>query len=142
MEVGCNVGANLMAIHLLDKKVSLSGIDINKEAIAFGKEKFSSLGIDVSLNCGSIYELSKVPDKSIDIVFTSAVMMHIPNEFIQQVAENLARIAKRAVVHLELHALSPHEQLYYDRLSERNFSDRWCRNYAELYQEISPPLIS
>lgn len=84
----------------------------------------------------SLYDLSEIKDSSYDVVFTSAVLMHIPEEAIHNILENTVRIAKKFIVHLELHAFSNNEYVYYEKLSKRKFRDRWCRDYFQAYNGL------
>ena len=43
LELGCNVGMNLIALELLAPEISISGVDINQKAIDELKEKKTSL---------------------------------------------------------------------------------------------------
>ena len=133
-ECGSNVGANLRAIHALDPTISLHGIDINESAVNYGKEQFAAEGIFCDLQQCSIYDLSEYEDNSFDVVFTSVVLLHIPDESIGSVISELYRIAKKSLVFLELNVEYPWDEAYFEKV-HLSYGDRWAKNYRRLVQE-------
>ena len=74
MELGCNVGRNLAALKACGYQ-SLSGIEINPNAVELGRKTFNLDGIAISI--GSIEDLIDRLD-SYDCIFTQSVLMHLP----------------------------------------------------------------
>ncbi|NHN55362.1 class I SAM-dependent methyltransferase [Calidifontibacter sp. DB0510] len=80
LEVGCNVGRNLAYLH--DQGYhNLQGIEINQHAVDLLRETYPQLA-DVPIHVGPAGEqLPLLPDDSLDLVFTMAVIEHIhPDE--------------------------------------------------------------
>ena len=71
VELGCNVGRNLRAIANEDPGVQLVGVDVNAEAVAWGRRKW---GLDLRLGDDSLLE----PD-AYDVAFTVSVLDHMPD---------------------------------------------------------------
>ena len=136
IEMGCNVGSNLYAIHKINPDIRLAGVDINELAVHYGLQKFCAEDIQADLKTMSLYDIDRIPEKSYDVVFTSAVLMHLPPDNLNTILKNFKRIACKFVIHLELHAFSKSEYLYYKKLAQKKFRDRWCRDYFMAYNEI------
>jgi SAM-dependent methyltransferase len=94
LEFGCNVGRNLSAIRDCAPSVLLRGIDINAEAVAFGRK-------DRDLNLSQADEtfLQEEPDQSFDVIFTVSVIDHLPNP--KPVLIEMVRAARLGVLLLE-----------------------------------------
>ncbi len=99
LEVGCGAGRNLKALRDADPDVSLSGFDISPAAIANAKHHVPTADLKV----GSLYDLSQHADGSFDVVFSGGVMMHVPHDEVEATIREMHRLARRAVVHFELH---------------------------------------
>lgn len=99
LELGCNSGGNLLYISKKSPDVKLVGVDINPNAIKYGKEVE---GNEAELIEGSIYDLSKFCDKSFDLVFVCGVLMHIDTEHTKSVIKEMNRIAKDFILLVEL----------------------------------------
>ena len=69
------------------------------------------------------------PDKSIDVVFTDAVLIYIAPDKIKGVLTDLLRISKKAVILIEQHIDS-----HCDIFNRGN----WQRDYVSLIHEIDP----
>jgi len=136
IEMGCNVGSNLYAIHKINPGIRLAGVDINEVAVRYGLEKFRAENIQADLKTMSLYNIDTIPEKSYDVVFTSAVLMHLPPDNLNIVLKNFKRIACKFIIHLELHAFSESEYLYHKKLTQKRFRDRWCRDYFTAYNGI------
>ena len=99
LEIGSNCGPNL---YLLAKKfpgVQFYGIDINSEAIEFGKKWFENEGINnIKLSTGFADDLHDFPDKSIDIIFTDAILIYIGPDKIEKVFSEFFRVAKNSII--------------------------------------------
>jgi SAM-dependent methyltransferase len=121
LELGCGAGRNLIALHEVDEGFALAGIDVNEPALAHARRFLPSAEIE----SGSLYELGRKPEGSVDVVFTSGVLMHVPHDRVTGVVLEMHRIARRAVVHFELHGPS-HDFDFH----------RYPRDYAELYSSL------
>ena len=72
MEVGCNAGINLKAIHEIYPKARYYGIDISREAIIQARENFP----EATFLCGDAEELYS-PEELFDYVFFPDVLEHL-----------------------------------------------------------------
>ena len=93
LELGNNVGRNLD--YLFEKGyTSLSGIEINKTAIAIMSEAYPECYQSIKVISGSIEDnIKSFKDKEFDLVFTMAVLEHIPQES-EWVFNEMVRISK------------------------------------------------
>ena len=128
LELGCGAGRNLLHIAMKYPNVNIYGVDINSNAIDCATKQLAIYNPE--LKCGSIYELSGYPDSSIDIVYTAGVLMHIPHDKAKSVIAEMHRIAKKAVIHFELHG--PANDFDYHR---------YPRDYNQIYEEIGEKVL-
>jgi len=104
LEIGCNCGPNLYLLAQKFPRAEIVGVDINPLAVQKGNEWFVREGIsNVRLLVGKADELSNFQDKSIDILFTDAMLMYIGPNKIMKVMKEMARIARRALILVEWH---------------------------------------
>lgn len=95
LEFGCNVGRNLYALAEALPGTALTGIDINRQAIEWGKQQ---TGLD--LRIGDENTLAAWPAGAFDLAFTVSVLDHIAD--ISEVCHRLVRCARRYVLLLEV----------------------------------------
>ncbi len=95
-EFGCNVGYNLNRIRKKFPNGEFFGVDINENAIRMGRE---ILGFN--LKKGDENSLNDIETNSYDVVFTSSVLNHIPDEVFPPIIENLKRISKKHIIFME-----------------------------------------
>ena len=136
LEVGCDSGVNLYLLASANPSIKLWGIDINKKVIEEGKDIIKEMGINnVFLSCGRADSLESFGDKSIDVVFTDAVLMYIGPNKIYSVIGEMIRVARKAVVFNEWHISSDEkESLYY--------YGHWVYNfYSLISKHVSPDKI-
>ena len=104
LEIGCGCGANLEVIAHRAPLLRLVGIDISSAAIEVGRDHFAKLDLGgITLIEGQADDLSAFSDASIDIVFTDAMFLYIGPDKIKNCIEEMRRIARRAIILLELH---------------------------------------
>jgi hypothetical protein len=121
LELGCGAGRNLRALSATAPAATLYGLDINEGAVREARRTVPNATVEH----GSLYELTGHSDGSADVVFTSGVLMHVPNAELDAVVQDMHRIAARAVVHFELHGPS-HEFDFH----------RYPRDYAAVYARL------
>lgn len=87
VEFGCNVGRNLLAIRDRAPSVGLLGIDVNAQAVAYGRKTWK-----LPLVVGDERAFAAQPDDAFDVLFTVSVVDHIaePDPLLAQ----MARVAK------------------------------------------------
>ena len=83
LELGCNVGMNLMALEILSPGTSICGVDINKSAI----EELKEHKPNYELHTQSIIDSLDI--NSADLSFTKGVLIHINPEKLNDVYKNL-----------------------------------------------------
>jgi len=125
-ELGCNIGLNLVALKRLNPKLSLSGYEINKEAVRQANE-FNV----AKIKRGSI--LNKIEDEAVDLTFTAGVLIHINPNYLSNVYENLVYGSNRYVLLAEYYNSYPTSINYRghtDRLFKRDFAGELIDNYG------------
>lgn len=131
LEIGCNSGPNLILLSNKFPKVKFIGIDINKVAIATGKQYLNDMEINnIQLFEGKADKLNLLQDKSIDVVFTDAVLMFIGKDKIINVLKEMGRITRKGFILNEYHSTNPPAGNYED--------GRWIYNHIELISQLYP----
>lgn len=98
LEVGCGYGKQLRAIRRR-LPVPMTGLDFSPSQITLGKRYLADLaGIDLVLGSGLRLPF---PDKSFDLVLTSAVILHNPPESAEAIRREVIRVARRFAAHNE-----------------------------------------
>jgi len=131
LEVGANVGNNLRAISTLSS-AELWALEPNDKAreklvennIVKPDNAFGGTGADLSL-----------PDGSVDLVFTSGVLIHIHPDDLLDNCKQMHRVAKRYVVCIEYFSDKPEELMYREhtnKLFKRDFGGFWMDNFPDL----------
>jgi pseudaminic acid biosynthesis-associated methylase len=119
VELGCNIGLNLIALRNPRPHVALRGYEINHETAAAARLHG---GFDVVEQ--TVVEPIDV-DRTFDLAFTKGVLIHINPEFLSGVYENLARLSTRYILVCEYYNPSPVAIPYRghdDRLFKRDFA--------------------
>lgn len=129
LEIGCAAGPNLYLIAKKFPETKLYGIDISKKAIKIGQDFFKKENIqNVLLNSGKADDLKKFKDKSIDLVFTDAVLIYFGPDRINSVIQEMIRITRKGLILVELH----HD------LPVSVYKDNWIHNYRLLFNNFVP----
>lgn len=120
MEVGCNVGRNLNFLFNAGYH-KLFGIEINKEAIKLMKSAYPNMKVEI--HEGLLENmLPALEEKSFDIVFSSAVLMHVHPLFCEVVFKHIARIVSKYLIVIE---------------SEISMSPtQYPRNYTKIFRAL------
>lgn len=95
-ECGFFSGRNLRYIcdHFPNKEVS--GLEINKVAIDFAKQKLPKLNL-IEKN---IYDVDQI-GKKYDIIFTSGVLIHIVPQDIENIVKKMITVCNKYIIHVE-----------------------------------------
>ena len=138
MEVGCNFGANLLALRTINPHLNLFGIDIND----YARRQASSLGLDVMESTALSYFNWLENAKKIfgdanpnDLIFTSGVLIHISPESLRAEMQAILDLSRHYVLCIE-YAADKEEEVEYRGEMQR----LWRRDYGALYQELCPQL--
>lgn len=130
LEVGCNIGINLMAIEeVLDSyykfdntKCFLHGCDVNWKAL-----EEAGVNTEARLKHASILNLP-YDDDQFDLVFTCGVLIHIKN--IKKAIKELKRVANHYIVIIE-YMSEKEENIKY----RGKYGRLWKRNYGKLFKD-------
>ena len=127
LELGCNIGLNLQALHRIDTRLTLGAYEINEVAAAKARE----LGV-AEVTCGTI--LDPIPaDRLYDLTFTKGVLIHINPDALDKVYDNLYRLSKRYIMVSEYYNPTPVTVNYRgndDRLFKRDFAGELIDRYG------------
>ena len=98
LEIGCSVGPNLHQIHQRFPRMRLVGIDPNEPAVEAAHEFVPGASVIVgdARKLASTFEM-----KSFDVVLADASLMYITPEEIEDVMDQIALVAKKAVIIVE-----------------------------------------
>jgi pseudaminic acid biosynthesis-associated methylase len=107
LEVGCNVGGNLLALAPLLGVESVAGVDVNASALA--TLAAVEPRIRTELAPGRALPFA---DNAFDLVFTTGVLIHQPDETLDEVIDEIVRCAARYVLCGEYFADSDEEVAY------------------------------
>ncbi len=97
LEIGTNSGRNLQIMKEKLPELVLSGIDINRRAIAYARKK----DLDIDFRVADANRWSE-PLDSWDALLTMSVLDHIPDEAIEQLADNMVATTRRYIIAFEL----------------------------------------
>jgi pseudaminic acid biosynthesis-associated methylase len=130
LEVGCNIGRNLVALrHLVEE---LHGVEPNQKACEIARS-LPELS-EVAITEGSGFELP-YEDESIDLVFTSGVLIHVAPADLGRMVDEIVRVSRRYVLCNEYFSPKP-EEVNYRGLEGHLFK----RDFGRFYLERHPNL--
>lgn len=145
LEVGTNVGNNLCGIHrFFDGKVKTFGVEPNKSAFELLEKNAPLMNLERAFNCDAF--TIPMEDASVDLVFTSGVLIHISPGDLGRALDEIYRISGRYILCSEYFSHEPEEKKYHGEeglLFKRDFGgfylDRFgskieCVNYGFLWQ--------
>lgn len=133
LEVGSNIGLNLLYIEKLFRgEVDLHAVEPNRKAFDRLCQE-NPVRLKGAWNC-TAFEIP-LPDASVDLVFTSGVLIHIDPEDLGRVTDEIVRVAKKYVLCSEYFAHRPEEVAYHGQeglLWKRDFGLFYKERYSEL----------
>lgn len=131
LDVGCNVGWNLMAIREIDRTVVTAGIDLNDDAI--GEARTNELDVFKlsAIDAGSFFR------ERYDLVCTSGVLIHVGPSEIEQTMQSIVAASRRWVLAVEYESGKEEEVLY-----RGNAERLWRRPFGDLYQAMGLRLLA
>lgn len=132
LEVGSNVGVQLISLHDKLGLRNLYGVEIQNYAV--DKSKELTKGKDIHNITGSALNLP-FKDKSFDLVMTNGVLIHISPEDINKVMEEMHRCAKKYIFGYEYFA---EDYMGVDYRGNKNLL--WKTNFAKLFLDKFPDL--
>jgi pseudaminic acid biosynthesis-associated methylase len=133
LECGCNVGLNLRALRQLTS-AELYAIEPN------GRARQTVLD-DGVLDASRIHDatLARLPfaDASIDLVFTSGVLIHVPPDELPRALQELYRVSRRYVLAIEYFSVRPESVEYRGQAGLL-----WKRDFGGAYLDLFPDLAT
>ncbi len=131
LEVGANVGFNLRALE------QLTGAELHAvEPNARAREILLADGV---LAADRLHDAtaSALPfvDGAMDLVFTSAVLIHIPDAALEQAYREIHRVSRRYILSMEYFSPTPVTVPYRghgDMLFKRDYGSLWLDLFADL----------
>ena len=131
LEVGSNIGINLRALRAITP-AKFYAVEPNKTAldtliadkVVPQDQTFHGYGSKIPL-----------PDASVDLVYTSGVLIHVPPEQLDATISEMRRVAKRYVVCVEYFNDKPVMIPYHGQdnlLFKRDFGGLWMDKFQEL----------
>jgi len=133
LEVGANIGRNLLAMHSLT--------DAKLYAVEPFSEAFDALnGLCGDFLAGAAQTAGDAlphGDASIDLVFTSGVLIHVAPDDLPDVMTEVHRVARRYIWCNEYFAKQP-EEISYRGETGLLFKRDFGRHYMEMFPELKP----
>ena len=130
LELGSNIGLNLVALRHLLPAAQLSAVEINQKAASVLQSKLP----DVNLHVKSILEFQ--PEATWDLVFTKGVLIHINPDKLPTVYELIHRASSRYVLVSEYYNPKPTEITYRGhtgKLFKRDFAGEMLDKFPDLH---------
>lgn len=129
LEVGCNVGHNLIAL-LKIGDFKLIGLEPLKYAVLKGR----TMSNQISILEGDIFDIP-FKDNYFDLVFTSGVLIHIHLKNLMDAIDELYRVSKNYILAIEYCAVKETTITYRgnnELLWKRNFKKHFLDRYPKL----------
>jgi len=121
LEIGCNAGRNLNSLYKAGYK-NLTGIEISGPAIEALKNSFPEMASQITVINNSIEgSITDLGDNQFDLIFTMAVLEHIPSES-EWIFPHFVRITKKYIITIE---------------DEKSISwKHYPRNYQKIFSKL------
>ena len=131
LEAGANVGGNLRALRALTD-AKFFAIEPNAKA----REALIGDGVVPRSNVrDGVAAAIDFPDSSVDLVFTSGVLIHVHPDDLAASCKELHRVARQHIVCIEYFSVKPEEVPYRghgERLFKRDFGAFWLDSFPQL----------
>lgn len=131
LEVGCNAGWNLLAIHECDRSIELLGIDVNASAVEEARQN----GLEVQ-QLSAVALMGYQDPGSIDLVFTAGMLIHVAPNDLEATMRAILSTSGRYILAIEYEAEEETAVEY------REGVGLWKRPYGMLYQQMGLRLLS
>jgi pseudaminic acid biosynthesis-associated methylase len=147
LEVGSSIGLNLLFINkVFSGDIKFYAVEPNRKAF----DKLTSekrIRLEKAWNCDG-FQLP-LADSSVDLVFTSGVLIHVAPSDLSRITDEIVRVARKYVLCIEYFSHTPVEITYRNKkglLFKRDFGsfylDRFpnlkCTRYGFLWQRELP----
>jgi pseudaminic acid biosynthesis-associated methylase len=128
LEVGANVGVNLVAINkVMNRSHTLFGLEPNDKA----KKKLIYNAPFVNLVSGEAADINATTGQ-FDLVFTSGVLIHMNDEYLKKAMDEIYRVSSRWIAAIEYFSAEPRSISYRgvdDFIYLREYGSLWLNNY-------------
>lgn len=131
LEVGCNVGGNLVWLATLLGEEHVAGVEINEQAVAVARERLPAADIRTGMATDLPFD-----DGAFDLVFTAGVLIHQSREALPTVMDEIVRVADRHVICAEYYAPELVEVPYRGH-SGALFKDDYGQRYLERHPGLT-----
>ncbi len=129
LEIGCNVGHNLVALSQIGD-FQLIGVEPSKYAVLQGRSKSNA----ISILEGNAFDIP-FKDGYFDLVFTSGVLIHISIADLPKAIDEMYRVTNRYILVIEYYAENETVIPYHghnDLLWKRDFKLHFLERYPSL----------
>lgn len=131
LEVGANAGWNLQALKSLSKEATMTGVDLNEDAL---RETLAK-GFDVEVMQG--YQVAEFFGAgACELAFTCGVLIHVPPEDLTQTMAAIRDVSSQYVLAVEYDSPIAQPIEYRGRPGLL-----WKRPYGKLYQDMGLSLV-
>lgn len=134
-ECGCNVGNNLSSF---PSDYDVHGVDLNAYALEKAKKRYPSFHFQQANISNTSHS-----DSSFDLVFTRGVLIHIQENEVDNVLNELMRISKKWILNLEYHGddgMMIKWKRGNDLVWYRNMNERWSKFNVDIISYVDIPL--
>jgi spore coat polysaccharide biosynthesis protein SpsF len=128
LELGANIGLNLIALNELLPDLEISAVEINENAV----NALQNIG-NVKVNHTSILSYQATEKK--DLVLTKGVLIHINPEYLQDVYKTMYESSNKYICISEYYNPNPVEVTYRgneEKLFKRDFAGELLEKYSNL----------
>jgi pseudaminic acid biosynthesis-associated methylase len=129
LELGCNVGMNLLALKEIFPSLNINAIDINEKAI----QSLQKSQKNFNLQCTSINNFQT--KEKFDLVFTKGVLIHLNPNDLDKIYEKIYNLSKEYILICEYYNPTPCSIPYRgnnDKLFKRDFAGEILNKYSNL----------
>jgi spore coat polysaccharide biosynthesis protein SpsF len=130
LEIGANIGQNLVAMQHLLPECTFTGVEINEQAI----ETLQQIP-NVKVHKGSIFDYSPADLSIHDLTLSSGVLIHINPDLLPEVYRRLYECSRNYICLIEYYNPTPVEVVYrghVERLFKRDFAGEMLDRYNDL----------
>lgn len=131
LELGCNIGINLVALGQLLPNAKLHGVEINEKAADEARRNLDSTGRASVIN-RSLFDITEIDH---DLVFTRGVLIHLNPDMLPIAYEKLYTASSRYICLCEYYnptPLSVPYRGYEGRLFKRDFAGEFLDKFLEV----------
>tara|TARA_B100000900_G_scaffold362730_1_gene336242 strand:+ start:58 stop:696 length:639 start_codon:yes stop_codon:yes gene_type:complete len=131
LEAGCNIGINIHALSQITD-AALHVVEPNQTALNVLLE--SGVVPASQAHQGSLQALP-LKDSEIDLVFTSGVLIHIPDDVLEIALSEIHRVSRKYILALEYFSPDPHTVPYHghtDFLFKRDYGSLFLDTFSDI----------